>query len=266
MDIDKLTSVAHKIIFGLESALDLLISLNSQITDEQRLSVWCWHTALTALARDISDDTLTSCLNGSLRAARILNRSVLEYAARIHYYTSMPEEAENDTADLQAMVRRIVKPVAQSSGTDVELAFMRQFYSSGTTRAKQPLTDRMLAALVNNLTSDKEQRKLGFNFLEAEYSLATAYAHGSQAYFLDAFGMDDQGTKDLNRHSRSLKRESEVLRLCSSLISILVGLELFHQMDFSAKVFSKLLAELRPYPRLTTLAQHNALLRLLGIE
>ncbi len=124
----------------------------------------------------------------------------------------------------------------------------------------------MITALVNNLTSDERQRKLGIDFLEAEYSLSSAYSHGSQAFFLDAFGVDEQGIKNLHRHSPSLKREAEVLRLCSALISTLVGLELFHQIEFSAERFTKLLTELGPYPRLTSLAQHNVLLRLLRIE
>ena len=76
---------------SLDTATRYLIELPTFPTEQEK-SVWMWHTALATLAWDVSEVAIAvASYSRSLRAARSLNRMLLEYAARVHLYVAHPQ-------------------------------------------------------------------------------------------------------------------------------------------------------------------------------
>lgn len=248
---------------SLQTAMRYLIELPTFSTEKQK-AVWMWHTSLTTIAWDVSDLALSASLDSaSLRGARALNRMLLEYAARVHLYIVDPDLAEIHINEAANMLRRVMKPVAADDSSDPGLAEVRELMKSGSTKAKQPSTREMLAAMVATFIPDESKREPYLEFLDAEYALGNGYVHGSQSSFFDIF---DAKENLLHQRTRVLHRKAEVIRCINCMLALLVGLEKYYAKDFGVAEHLLALKGLGPYEALTSIGTHDTLMALLGIQ
>jgi hypothetical protein len=254
----RVAGMAHAAVAG---ALRRLIAMDD-FPDDERLHVWTWHTALCTLTWDVGEAALSIAHSGQLRAGRTLNRSLFEYAIRAHYYTRTPSAAVIDIGNTEALVRRTVRAQATHGVTGSAITFFQSFFSAGTTKAKHPGTREMIKALVANLTTDVTRANVLVDQLDDEYSLSTAFAHGSQAVFLDVFyGPENQ----VHPRTRSLARDDELLRAVMCMVAMLAAFEVTYQEDFGRTALVGAVGALGPFDPVTTIARQNGLRQLFAI-
>ena len=252
----RFTSIAHDARNALAAAVSHLFEM-PEIRDEKALHVWMWAICLTVLAHDVSDAAIAvSSSSDSLRAARILNRSLGEYAARQCLYFRDAELAHAQFGEALAMLRRVVKPLGKSRPNQ-PLSEFAHLLNSGTTKASQPKTVVMFEAQVIMLAPNSPKIALYVEFLEAEYALSTGFAHGSQATFFD---LSNEGS--VFARTRSLHRTSEILRCVASMIAIVRAIEIHFEIDLQTRTLLNMLRPVLPKAN-PTIATHNALLTLL---
>jgi len=246
---------------ALANALRTLIAMDD-FTDDERLRVWTWHTALCTLTWDVGEAALSIAHSGPLRAARTLNRSLFEYAIRAHHYTRKPTAAAIDVGNTEALVRRTVRAQAAHGATGPAIAFFQSFFGAGSTKATHPNTREMIKDLVANVTTDPARANALVDQLDDEYSLSTAFAHGSQAVFLDVFyGPENQ----IYPRTRSLTRNDELLRAMMCMVAILAAFEITYEADFGRGALVNALRALGPFDPVTTIARQNGLRQLFGV-
>lgn len=256
----RLKAVAIDIRQSLYTAHQFLLAL-PPYTDERDVDLWMWHAALTTLAWDISDVAITvAAESSSLRAARALNRILVEYAARVHLYLNYPHLAELHLDQAPNMLRRVMKPAAANPKNDPNLDAVKALVQSGTTKAKQPTSREMFTALVETFIGDPAERDPYIEFLEAEYALGSAYVHGSQVTFFD---LADGNT--VHARTRVLHRQAELMRCATAMLVLLAGLERHHKRDFGVEGHVSAVKGLGPFSRVTSVGTHDTLGLLLGI-
>ena len=118
----------------------------------------------------------------------------------------------------------------------------------------------MIKALVLNLTTDPTRSNVVIDQLDDEYALSTAFAHGSQAMFVDVF---HGPTNEIFPRTRSLTRVDELLRAITCLVSFLSALEITYGDDFGRADLVAALRALGPFDAMTTIARRNGLRNLL---
>jgi hypothetical protein len=248
---------------SLHSASQYLIGLPNFPTELEK-SVWMWHTSLTTLAWDVSELAISAALDSStLRGARSTNRMLLEYAARVHLYIASPGLAREHVNESSNMLRRVMKPVAGTPADAPGVEAVKVFVESGTTKASQPRTREMMAAMVATFVADPSKREPFIDFLDAEYAMGSGYVHGSQSSFFDIF----DGSKNLlHPRTRVLHRKSEVLRCINCILALLVGIESHYKVNFGVQDHVAALKNLGPYEDATSMGTHDTLMLLLGIQ
>ncbi len=245
----------------MHRATSYLVQLPTRETEREKC-VWFWHMVLVTLAWDVANVAIAAAFDlPSIRAARILNRSLLEYAARTHLYICSPDLAEAHVAQAENMLRRVVRPVAEWQPSDEALQAMRDLVARGDTRAQQPRGRDMFEALVANFIADPDQRPPYVDSLEGEYMLATSYVHGSQISFFDVV---NGPTGQVHPRTRSLLRDAEALRCITCMLTLLAGLQIHYRTDFQVSGFVGISSLLR-YDPATSIATHDTLRLLLGI-
>jgi hypothetical protein len=255
--------LANAVRGSLHTATQYLIKLPPYATEQQK-AVWMWHTALTTLAWDIGDIAIAAAMeSSSLRGARTLNRMQLEYAARVHLYIADPALAETHMNEAVNMLRRVMKPVAAKPSTEPGIDAVKALVEAGTTKANQPKTRDMLAAMVATFIADPTKREPYVEFLDAEYAIGNGYVHGSQSSFFDIFD-GKEGT--LHPRSRVLHRRAEVLRCTNCMLALLVGLEKQYGQEFGVSDHVAALRSLGPYDAITSMGTHDTLMALLGVR
>ena len=149
--------------------------------DQEQHCVVTWHLALATLAQDISESALDLARTGSLRAARMLNRCLSEYAFRAHYYVELPHQATQDTSKVQNIARKIMLPAKDFQGdmSDEKYTDFKAFLSAGDAECKFPQVQKMMHATLSSMKVNKNRDKF-MERLEVEYTIGSGYIHGSQ--------------------------------------------------------------------------------------
>ena len=257
----RLIAVALDARNTLHDALDRLRAFPDFEAGSDAHYVWFWDLALCALSWDVAEAAIGICVAGPLRAGRALNRSLFEYALRAHYYAANPAAAKADAETTENLVRRAMKATVAHGGGGSAIAFFKKFFDAGTTNAAHPKTRDMIKALVTNLVDDPKSAIAYVDRLDDEYSLSTAFAHGSQAVFLDLI---DGATGNVHPRTRSLTRDDELLRATTCVIAMLAAFEVTYDDDFGRNTLIGQLLAIGPFNNVTTLARQNALRPLFG--
>lgn len=262
--LSSLTVAATNVRQSVHTAMGWLRRLPGAETEREK-HLWLWECVLTSLAWDISEAAISLSAFGSVRAARALNRLLLEYAARVHHYLYSPERAEADGALAENALRRAMKPTASAAAQDDRLKDLAAFVSSGSNDVSYPKVHEMLKAMLRNceLTSS-DVRRYG-RWLEAEYFLGSGIIHGSQIVLFDVV-TGEGGGLDFNDRSTTFSRLDEMLRTVTNLLMLLSALQRRHRRDFGAAVHVEALNALGSSRQRTTMARHNALCSILGIR
>jgi hypothetical protein len=102
-------------------------------------SISMWRIALLT---GVSEGAMALCESSQYRAARILDRSLSEYAYRLHHYMRHPERAEIDAEQYRNYLRKILKPIQDVRGdmTDERFETFPAFLAEGGTSVRYHTT------------------------------------------------------------------------------------------------------------------------------
>lgn len=250
---------------GLGAAIDFLTTLPAPRNSDDRFRIM-WPTLLAVLAADIGPAAIELGQHGSVRAARILNRSLLEYAGRLHYYHRHWDEAVEHGKESDNLLRRIAKPLASAQGREPRLKAAKAFVEAGSTSATMLRFGEMERAMCENFDLPPSLMGQYVLWLEADYALSTFFSHGSGGALYEAFGRSEESERvGVRRSAVAFHRFDEVLRSGVCMIVLLAGIEMQCGRDFGGLALRDELQALRPIGEDTTPARYNALLPLLGI-
>jgi hypothetical protein len=265
-DIEGRIAFAHK---ARDAACRTAAWLETAPTEsEQANLVRTWHMALMTLTIDISESAVGAGGEGSTRAARLLNRSLFEYAIRAHHYTRKPSAAEKDGLAIANMARQIMSPAREIEGdmTPDQYKQFKTFMEQGDVDVPFPKIKKMLSSTLVNMRVPEPHHADYRRWMEMEYSLGSGIVHGSQAAVLDVFRKGNDGIERFER-SPHFERHSELTRTAACVILCIAAVEQFNDRDFGA---ADLVAEMEDRffasERKVTVWEHDALLPLLGIR
>ena len=150
-----------------------------EATDQER-AVYMWQVALLASLWDVSNAAIRSCESNDMRAARILDRSLSEYAYNLHFYARYPIKALDSAKQYETYLRKILKPTAPLQGdmTDEQFAAFKAFVSSGSTFVSYEKTREIRKAAVENLGILPDYIDTALDHLDSEYSISSGIASG----------------------------------------------------------------------------------------
>ena len=189
--------------------------------DEERLYVW---NVATRFGRPFRRSWRSGFITLPFRSvARQQERSIARSSntqSAPHYYSRTPSAAVADAKSTPNLLNRVIHAQAIHGKAGPAVKFFRQLIPVGTA-AKQPRTRDMIKALVLNLTTDAARSNVVLDQLDDEYALSSAFAHGSQAMFVDVF---HGPTNEIFPRTRSLTRVDELLRAITCLIAFLSAL------------------------------------------
>ena len=237
--------------------------------DEERGFVYTWHLTLTTIAWDVSEAAINLGSSGSVRAARMLNRSLSEYAFRAHRYGRSPQSALRDGSKASAMARKVMLPTKTIRGgmSDSQYAAFKAYLEAGPTQVTFEKLRKTMCATVEAFTVSGQAFDKFLQWFEVEYTLGSGLIHGSIVAILDVF-RKGTGTR-VERGERSLhfKREDELARTITCLIVLIAAVEFYHDADFGGRQLVKALDEqFFGEKRFVSVWQHNALLPLIGVR
>jgi hypothetical protein len=149
-----------------------------------------WQIALTTAAWDIAASAISLAIEGELRAARILNRSIFEYGIRLHHYCHEPGDAEGQGSDAIKYLRHVMRAVAdaQDDLPPKRAKEFRRFLSEDSAEFRYGQVHMMMRNTLRSFGfSSSGDLKRGVKRLESEYAVSSGVAHGSQGLIFDVF-------------------------------------------------------------------------------
>jgi hypothetical protein len=239
-------------------------------TSEQLKFVLLWQLTLATTAWDVSEAAIMIGSQGSVRAARLLNRCLSEYAYRTHQYSSSPKRAEKDGLQARAMARKLMEPAASNlkrTMSDAEYAAFKAYLDAAPPALSFTKLRKMMNATLTRMGVKDTSREEFLAWLEVEYTLGSGMVHGSQVALLDTFRKAENGSFERGERSPHFQRQDELIRTAASLILLIAAIELYHGEDFGGRALvQRMEHEFFGEHRLVTVWQHDALLPLLGVR
>lgn len=230
--------------------------------DEQYVRMW--HLTLLTLAHEVSEALIT-CVTTSTRAARMLNRSLLEYATRAHTYHRAPDRAACDGLQAQNMSRKIMHPTRDVKGdmTDAQFKVFQHYMNSGSLEVQFPRVHEMMKDMLRNFgLSNSETRKFT-RWLDSEYTIASGLVHGSQAAILDCFVKGSAGVERLQRSSH-FDEKAETRRATLALMCLVSAMEMHYNKAFGVRTLADKYHRTGRHKGPTSIWKHDTLESLLG--
>jgi hypothetical protein len=269
-------SIADRVRLG-QDARDLLRGISPSVegrmgdeADEQLKFVLVWQLTLATTAWDVSEAALMLGSEGSVRAARLLNRCLTEYAYRAHQYSTSPKKAERDGIQAGAMARKLMTPAAKSlqhTMSEKEYAAFKAYLDAGPPALSFTKLRKMMNATVTGMGVRDRSREDCLAWLEVEYTIGSGMVHGSQVALLDAFRKGSGSSVERGERSLHFQRYDELIRTSASLILLIAAIELYHREDFGGRALvQRMESEFFGENRRVTVWQHDALLPLLGVR
>jgi hypothetical protein len=195
----------------------------AQVGDREK-SILMWRVALLTAVWDVSEGAISMCGSSQYRAARILDRSLSEYAYRLHYYMRHPERAEMDAEQYRNYLRKILKPTQDVRGdmTDDKFESLQVFLAEGGTAVRYETTRAMREDALQNLGMTEKFIPKFLDHLDVEYAVSSGIAHGSQGLLGDVFRKTED---DSGYHERSawFRSSNLAIRIGCHLILALIG-------------------------------------------
>ncbi|HZO92276.1 MAG TPA: hypothetical protein VFB22_00785 [Candidatus Baltobacteraceae bacterium] len=232
--LDELLSVGVSVRENLKNRLKWMTTSVESPDGEEYLQTW--ELVLATLCWDVGGSALRLGRDEELRAARILDRSIIEYAFRLNYYIRNPDIAERHFRQVNNFSRHVMKASATYKG-DMTLKQLRQynqFITSGTHKFSKPTSDDMMEATLLNLGHSGTALAEKKQYLESEYSVGSAITHGSQGAILDVIAKQPNGSIEYHERSHHFSQFDSLYRTTMSLILFLKAMEYHHNIDMGA--------------------------------
>lgn len=231
--LDELFSAGTSVRANLKNRIEWIKTSVEAPDGEEYLQTW--ELVLATLCWDVSGPALRLGRDDELRAARILNRTVIEYAFRLNYYIRNPNIAKRHFRQVDNFLRHVMKASATFKGdmTAAQLKEYNKFISSGTHKVNKPTTAEMMEATLLNLGHFGAALDEKRHYLESEYSVGSAVTHGSQGAILDVIKKNPDGSVEYHERSHHFSQFDSLFRTTMSLIVFLKALEYHHNVDMA---------------------------------
>jgi hypothetical protein len=223
------------VIANLERQIQRLESLPST-GDEQAQFLTMWEIAIVTLACEVGNAALTLSATPDLRATRILNRSLVEYGYRLHYYARHPDHAKAHGEQFQNWMRAVMGPWKDYRGklTKAEHKAYRDFANNGSKEYDYPKFALMMKAMLKNEGLRGGDLRRAARALEVEYSVGSALAHASVGVIADVFVRGKEGGVERAQRSSHFYSAESMVRTTFALQTCLRALEYRHERDFGS--------------------------------
>lgn len=257
---DAYGTAARRVRQRLRSVIEWLERDFGPISEDEK-SVKTWHLTLGTLAYDVARSAIESAESSSRRVARILNRSLLEYACRAHHYHRKPSQATSDIELAENMARKVMYPTRAFKGdmSDSQFAAFRAMMNAGDTDVPFPAVHIMMKNTLRNFGLKSGKIKQLMTWLDLEYTLGSALVHGSQMSIYDV--IKPTGF-DRNEVTQSFTQDAELMRTTNCLILFISAVEMHDNQDFGGRLSVDELQTLIDRKAKTTIWQHDALISL----
>lgn len=238
--LDELLAVGEDVRSNLKRKIEWIQTSVEAPAGEEFLQTW--ELVLAMLCWDVSGSALRLGRADELRAARILNRSVIEYAFRLHYYARNHAEAEKHFREVDNFMRHVSNASAEYKGdmSAAQLKRYNKFISSGSHKFGYPRSDEMMKATLLNLGHSGKALADNTLYLESEYSVGSAITHGSQGAILDVIEKTAPPVTIIHHEkSRHFSAFDSLFRTTMSLIVFLKAMEYHHETDFGCDMHAR---------------------------
>jgi hypothetical protein len=201
---EDLIQLGHRLRARLRGFVEEL----NAIPDEQGpvgMALITWRVALLTLMWDVSEAplTLAAARTEQIRAMRMLNRSLFEYALRLEYYAYDHRQASKDWINSEAWLKSVVKIIEGEDIARWTKAERRAYNEMVKVQGEfeyQSLPAMLQTVFKGRSYPNRVRRKAvrhGTNF----YSIASSFVHGSQGAFYDLFEQVFDGPAPLHLRS-----------------------------------------------------------------
>lgn len=235
--LDELLAVGEDVRSNLKRKIEWIQTSVEAPDGEEFLQTW--ELVLATLCWDVSESALHLGRANELRAARILNRSIIEYAFRLHYYVRNHGEAEKHFREVDNFMRHVSNASAQYKGdmTAAQLKKYNAFIYSGSHKIGYPGSADMMEATLLNLGHSGDDLASNMLYLESEYSVGSAITHGSQGAILDVIEKSTTPVQVVyHATSRHFSPFDSLFRTAMSLIVFLKAMEFHHDLDMGSSM------------------------------
>lgn len=244
---------------AIENAASWLERDQPELSENEQF-VRTWHLTLLTVAADIAPTAVSAASNESTRAARILNRSLLEYGCRAHHYHRAPDKAAVDGLFAQNMGRKIMHPTRDIKGkmSDEQFTGFKSFMNSGDRDVPFPAVQAMMKDALRNFGLNGSTTRKVMRWLDVEYTIGSGIIHGSQAAILDSFIKAPSGIERLAKTPHFTAKD-EISRTILALLFLLAAVEMHYNMDFTARMLVSDFHQQFDDDSTTTIWRHDAL-------
>jgi hypothetical protein len=268
-NVETLTEFGIRTRGVLRELINWLEALENPQADDERGFVYTWQLTLATIAWDVSEAALTLGSTGSIRAARMLNRSLAEYAFRAHRYGRSPRSALKDGSMAAATARKVMLPTKKIRGEmmDAQYAAFKEYLEAGPTQVTFQKVRKLMTATLHAFGVQQKTFDVFLQWFEVEYTLGSGLIHGSIIAILDSFRKGSDRRIERGERSLHFQRDDELVRTISCLVVLIAAVEFYHGTDFGGRQLVKELEEQFFHKRRSvTVWQHNALLPLIGVR
>jgi len=238
--LDELLAVGEDVRANLKRKIEWIQTTVEAPAGEEFLQTW--EFVLAMLCWDVSGSALRLGRADELRAARILNRSVIEYAFRLHYYARNHGEAEKHFREVDNFMRKVSSASAKYKG-DMSAAQLKRynaFITSGSHKFGYPRSDEMMKATLLNLGHSGKALDVNALYLESGYSIGSAITHGSQGAIFDVIEKTPPPVSIIHHEkSRYFTPFDSLFRTTMSLIVFLKAMEYHHNADMGCSTHAR---------------------------
>lgn len=198
---------------------------HEQETPESK-SLWIALMTLGTLALDVSAGISASIDIENYRVARILCRSLSDYAVRLEYYARNPDEAHRDvTEEAPKWLRKYLKPMTRlDNSSKIDWDKLSEFIA-GDIKNKNLKTKEMMKRNFEATEPSRTEQLIEYHY-DSMYAKGSALSHGNTGAIVDVFSDLNGNAREYCRTSRGVGKEIAALDYASSSVWFIRSLAL----------------------------------------
>lgn len=214
--IDGLLDIAEECRQFIETYVEHVLQ-HEQDAAEAR-SLWIVLITLGTLALDICAGISLSISNKNFRVARILCRSLNDYAVRLEYYARKPGEAHRDvTEEAPKWLRKYLMPMRRLDNTrNIDWNKLAEFIA-GDIKNNSLKTKEMMRYNFEATEPSRTEQWLEY-YYDSMYAKGSALSHGNAGAIVDVFAGLNGRSDEYSRTSRGVGREIASVDYASSSV------------------------------------------------
>jgi hypothetical protein len=201
--------------------------------DPRAESIIIWMRTLCATIWDTSESVLHLLVaeRNHLRAVKILNRSLFEYALKLKYFSYCPDEATSSLKQVRIHLGRMTNATPQNFSPEMMSAENRKTYDDLLAASREKFTFAKITANIK-VVLEKEGRAAEIPaLLDNYYAAASGFVHGSETLILDVWRQHGGHKDTIELKSQRLYTVAAFDETIRSLLETLQGISVHLKHD-----------------------------------